>query len=139
MSILKEKINRHSKNTTGFQKNDAILLCILIVLSLSFYLGYHLLYQKQGDYVTVTVNGSLYTTLPLNHDTQQTIPGKNSGWNKLIIQNGSARIEDANCPDRLCVHQIEISAQGETLVCLPNKVIVTVSAKKEPTLDGMAR
>ena len=32
----------------------------------------------------------------------------------------------ADCPDKLCVHQHAISANGETIVCLPNKVVAEV-------------
>lgn len=89
--------------------------------------------------VTVTVDGALYATLPLSNDTTLTVHSGNGGENVLLIQNGQARITEASCPDLLCVHQKAISHRGESLVCLPNQVIVTVtSSKEEPHLDGVA-
>jgi hypothetical protein len=37
----------------------------------------------------------------------------------------------ADCPDKLCVHQKAISATGETIVCLPNKVVVEIAGETE--------
>ena len=33
----------------------------------------------------------------------------------------------ADCEDQLCVHQKEITLENESIICLPNKVIVEVS------------
>ena len=31
---------------------------------------------------------------------------------------------DADCPDLLCVHQRALDRKNETIVCLPNKVVI---------------
>lgn len=46
--------------------------------------------------------------------------------NKLVIKDHIAYIEDADCPDRICVNSRSISNIGEAIVCLPNKVVVYV-------------
>ena len=46
---------------------------------------------------------------------------------------------DADCPDLLCVHQRAIDKEDETIVCLPNKVVVkVVGAKQKSDLDSVA-
>ena len=37
-----------------------------------------------------------------------------------------AWLVDADCPDKLCVHQGKIDKTGEVITCLPNKLTVTV-------------
>ena len=37
----------------------------------------------------------------------------------------------ADCPDHLCVKQKVISKEGESIICLPNKVVVTVKKRHE--------
>lgn len=45
---------------------------------------------------------------------------------------------EADCPDKLCVHQGYISRVGEVLVCIPNKVVVEIkSDDSEKELDGI--
>ena len=48
-------------------------------------------------------------------------------------------MEDASCPDQLCVHQNAIDKTGQTIVCLPNKVVVTVENGEEDEVDIMAK
>ena len=57
--------------------------------------------------------------------------------NKLIIKDGFADMVEAECPDLLCVHQKAISKSKESIVCLPNRVVVTVLSE-ETDLDGVS-
>ena len=49
-----------------------------------------------------------------------------SQLNRLIIKDGKAYIETATCPDGICVNHRPIFRDGESIVCLPNKVVVSV-------------
>ena len=40
-----------------------------------------------------------------------------------------AYMKEADCPDKLCVHMKKISQVNETIVCLPNQVILTIEKK----------
>ena len=56
-----------------------------------------------------------------------------------MIKNGKADMTEANCPDLLCVHQKAISHQGETIVCLPNKIVVSVAGGEESEIDTVVQ
>lgn len=122
------------------KKNDIKLLIGILLVTLAVFVAYRLLYTHTGDTVQITVDGKLTKTLPLNHTATYTIQTE-SGKNILQIRNGFASITDADCPDKLCVHQEKISKQGQTLVCLPHKVIVSISSsgRQKEKLDGVAR
>ena len=53
------------------------------------------------------------------------IPGK-VGKCFLVISDGKADMESADCPNQICVHHSAISHTGETIVCLPNRVVIEV-------------
>lgn len=119
-------------------KNDIRLLAAILILAVICFGGYRLFFYKTGSYVTITINSEIYQTLPLDQEITLEIPGENGGSNTLEIKNGTAHIIDADCPDKLCVHQKSIQYQGESLVCLPHKVIVTVTSDVEKDLDNVA-
>jgi len=56
-----------------------------------------------------------------------------------VIRDGKADMKEADCPDKLCVHQKAISAENESIVCLPNRVVVTVTNSKKEGMDGFAQ
>lgn len=120
-------------------KNDILLLVLLLMIGLLIPLGYQLFHRTTGNTVTITIDGKLWCTLPLSSDTTVDIPGT-GGTNTLHIKNGQASIIKADCPDKLCVHQAPIRHNGESLVCLPHKVIVKVTADaSDEDLDGIAK
>ena len=85
-------------------------------------------YKKPAAQVEITVDGKLVQTLDLNKNADLIIDGVNGGTNHLIIQDGTAWISEASCPDKVCVHQGKVSLNGELIVCLPNRVIAKIVA-----------
>ena len=82
------------------KKRDYILIgCILLVAAVCA--GFFLLTGKEAQEAVVTVDGEVYGTYSLAKD--QTIEIQDG--NRLRIQNGQAKMEWADCPDQLCVHQ----------------------------------
>lgn len=119
------------------KKIDIVILisCILIFGCLNLILKFG---NNKGDYVRVSVNGETVSTYSLAENAEYIINGYNGGWNILVIKDGEASISDADCPDGLCIKQKAISASGETLCCLPNRVIVEVVSDKENEVDAIA-
>lgn len=105
-------------------RNDIILMAVCLFVSLLLFITVSLT-KKQGAYAVVTVDGKEYCRYSLSEDREEVIESKN-GTNILIIKDGYADITEATCPDGLCERQRRISKTGESLVCLPNKVTVTV-------------
>lgn len=122
------------------KKQDLILIGSLLLIGIALLAGYRLWYHDSGGSVEITIDGELYQTLSLSKNTNIELPAKN-GSNILTIRDGVADMTDADCPDQLCVKQKAISHTGETLVCLPHKVIVKVinrSNEPEDVPDGVA-
>lgn len=124
------------------KKNDILLIIILLIMGLGIGVGYGYMHRENGTYVLITVDSKEYKRLPLDKNTQVDIPGANGGTNRLIIKNGEATISQADCPDKLCVHQAAIKKNGESLVCLPHKVVIKVIAdntEKPADIDAIAK
>lgn len=118
-----EKTSRKRKTISDIILIGFILLIALIGCAF-------LLLRGEGDVVEVTVDGKLYGTYSLSVDVAEDIITGNdaSQHNRLVIKNGKAYVESASCPDGICSSHRPIYRDGESIVCLPNKVVITVKA-----------
>jgi len=107
-------------------KKDLLLITVILAISAAGFAVNYFINQKPAIYLEISVDGQVIWTLPLNQDTGLTIEGMNGGFNHLLIQNGSAWVDDVSCPDKVCVHQGKIQLTGQMIVCLPNRVIIKV-------------
>lgn len=114
-------------------RNDIILIAVVLVIAVIGWLFFKF-NKTEGGYVVVTVNGEETQKFSLNEDAVVTLKN-GEGFNILVIEDGSARIKEASCPDKLCVKQHEVRFNGEALVCLPNKTTVKVVSDKNPETD----
>jgi hypothetical protein len=116
-------------------RNDIILvLCLLLIAVIG--LAYLYLFRDKGDTVKVTVDGNQIGIYSLNENmTKDIITGeKGENLNRIIIKDGKAYMETATCPDGICVNHNPIFRDGESIVCLPNGVVVTI-IKNDDDLD----
>ncbi len=104
--------------------HDLILVAVCLFVSLGLWLGVTL-WKKPGEIAVVSVDGEEIGRFSLSEDREEVIETKN-GKNILIIKDGKADMTEASCPDGLCVRQRAVSKTGETIVCLPNRVTVTI-------------
>lgn len=94
--------------------------------------------RKEADSVQILQDGELIDTCPLWEDDERVISTKEKeGYNLLMISGGKAFLSDADCPDRLCVKQKAISRNGESIICLPHKLVIRIVAKEESGLDAV--
>ena len=118
-------------------KNDIILICALLLLALAVW-GVLRLTRERGGEAVVTVDGRLAATIPLTVDATVPVGAEQGFLNVVEVSGGRVRVREADCPDRLCVRQGWISYDGESIVCLPHKLIVTVRGTAGD-LDAVAR
>lgn len=117
------------------KKNDFILAGIILIIAGLGFLLYAWLGNQGAGMVTVTVDGKVFGTYSL-HEERKIMIRKT---NVLIIQDGQADIIEADCPDQICVEHKAISKNKETIVCLPNKVIVEVVGGENAEVDAVAQ
>lgn len=118
-------------------KNDILLIAALLVLAGAALLCIRLT-RTGGGTVKVTVDGKVVAQLPLGQDCTRVID-TGRGSNTLVISDGGASVTQADCPDKVCVAQGTIRYDGETIVCLPHRLVVTISgASSGAELDATA-
>ena len=117
-------------------KSDILLLGGLVLVGVVFAMLL-MLTRQQGAQVQVSVSGTVTACYPLERDGVYSIAAENGGTNLLVIADGKAHMEEATCPDGLCVNMGSINKNGQSIVCLPNQVVVEVIGGEEAQDDGV--
>ena len=86
----------------------------------------YLMLQNNGSIVEIKKDNVILATLPLSEDTDYTIIDDAGDINVLIIKDNMAYIDTANCPNKDCIKQGKISYIGESIICIPHKVVITI-------------
>mgnify|MGYP001716460350 CR=1 FL=1 len=120
------------------QKKDWILIGGLLAIALLTAIGFWL-FSDRGTQVTVYVDGEEVGRWSLEASVDEVIQTE-AGSNRLVIKDGKAAITEADCPDEICIKQGQISRTGQTIVCLPHKLVIEVEGKAgENELDAIAK
>lgn len=100
---------------------------ILLIIAALVFLVLWLIPKAQGGVVRISVNGEIYKEVPLCEDNE-IIVKSNFGENTVIVKQGEVYITDTDCPGKLCEKE-RISKSGQSIVCLPNRLSVTIEGK----------
>lgn len=113
-----------------FRKKDFILIGIIVVTAAVSALLLMFTQGKPGVAVRITIDGELYGEYSL-YEEQAISIDEQLGHNRLVIEDGSAYMADADCPDKYCMDYKPISKGGETIICLPHRLVVEVTGTRD--------
>ena len=106
-------------------KTDIVIVLLLIctaVILIFFCFG------NKGQKAVVKYNGKTVGEIDLSDSSYYEITVNNV---HIVRENGEVYVKDSTCPDRVCVRTGHISKTGESAVCVPNRVSVTVTGGKK--------
>ncbi len=109
----------------------ALLVCLALVVWL-------LLPRQAGAQVVVTRSGEELGRYVLDVPTQVPIQGANGFSLTLVVEGGQAHVEDSTCPDLICQHHAPVDKTGESIICLPGQVSITVEGGGDLDQDAVS-
>lgn len=109
----------------------AVFLFVLLIIAKG---------RSSGDQVVIKIDGNEYARYSLNTDQVIEIDNEH-GKNTIVIENGAVKMEYADCPDGYCISKGTVSMNGDTIVCLPHRLVVEVvkSESSAEDLDAIAQ
>ena len=129
------------------RKADIILFIVLVAIGLAASAALTLSHGEaaSGAKVVIESGGDLYARYPLAEDRTVVVPApkqKKSDahagnpddeasaqydyYNVVVISGGTVSVTEASCKNQVCVKHRTISKPGESIVCLPNRMVVRI-------------
>lgn len=118
--------------------NDIILIAVCMLIAGFLYLAINILCAKKGKYVKVQAYGEEIVVLSLENNTTYEYDF-DGNKNIIIIKDGEVFVSEANCNNNECVNQGSISKEGQSIICLPHKLVISIVGDNDEKLDGMVR
>ena len=117
-------------------KYDLLLVAGLLLVGLALTLALFAA-RRDGREVVVRVDGAVVARLPLSQEQEFPIEIDGRVANRLQIAGGAVCMVEADCTDKLCVRKGAVRWAGDSIICLPHRVVAEVSGEDELGLDAV--
>lgn len=90
---------------------------------------------RSGETATVYVSNRLVAQLSLAADGDYHVAGA-SGPVDLRVADHSVRVLHSRCPEKICMRQGTIAHRGEVIVCVPNRLLISIEGRPVNAFDA---
>lgn len=118
----------------GMNKSDIKLVSILLFVSIIGVVCFRF-FSKKGNSAYVYHDGNLILTIDLSIDNDYVVDG-DLGDVFIVVRDGKIKVEDETSPLHLCSLQGFVSGSNESIVCLPNKIVINLG---DSDLDAVVK
>lgn len=113
------------------------IVYLLVFLTVSVILFFLIKgYSRNGDYAEITCGDTVYT-LDLRQSGEFTFD--ECPDTVFLISDGKIQILESACKDRICIKTGAVGSQGQSIICIPQKISVTIisNENKESSADAI--
>lgn len=124
------------------RKNDFWLILVLLVLAAGSWFLFRSDSTARDKVLVVRKDQQVLQRIELKKVTSETklIVPVEHGEMVIAYDREGGRVLSSPCPDQVCVHQGKITRSGQTIACVPERVLVTITtAAKENDHDAILR
>ena len=124
------------------RKNDFWLILVLLVLAAGSWFLFRSDSTAKDKVLVVRKDQQVLQRIELKKVTSETklIVPVEHGELVIAYDKDGGRVISSPCPAQVCVHQGKITRSGQTIACVPEKVLVTLTtAAKENDHDAILR
>ena len=124
-------MNEVNEKAKSSHRLDVIIISSLLIVSLLLLL-FTFLFKTEGAVAVVEINGETVGEYSLTENGAFIL---NGGTNTLVIEDGAASLINSTCPDHTCEGIGKVRFVGQTIICLPNRLTVTVRGEAQDGVD----
>jgi hypothetical protein len=113
---------------------------VLIAAVVGWFVKDMILLDSSSKQAVIKVDSEVHSVIPLDNQNEIREVTVNLGENHvhIKIEQGLVWVEDSSCPDKVCIRTGKISKPGQSIVCLPNKTVITIEGQGETVIDDLS-
>lgn len=110
------------------------LLVIIVLLGVSVIAAVLMKFSGRNGSCAVIQCGDSVFTVNLDEPGEFTLD--ECGDTVFEIADGKIHIKEAVCPDKICAETGFISSPGQSIICVPEKIVITISGESESSVSA---
>ncbi len=107
------------------RRGDFLFLIVCVVLIGAAIVLFRFVSKDTGRKVVIEEGSEVFGSYPLSDDKTIEVTGI-LGISTVVIKDGEVYMKESPCPNKVCLHMGKISEVNETIVCIPNRIYITV-------------
>lgn len=110
------------------------ILIVSIAIIVVIFIAWNTFGAKTGEDITavITQNSEVIKEIKLNElQDSEYIYIKGEVNQVILAKKGMIRFLESNCPNQTCVKTGWLTKPGDKAVCIPSKVVITLTGKQE--------
>ncbi|MEW6041938.1 MAG: NusG domain II-containing protein, partial [Elusimicrobiota bacterium] len=129
-----QKIRFHLKRLYRTTVFDYLLAILILFFSAASLFPFKKNNRSFRNFALIYKDDSLIEKLDLSTEKKLDIHGA-----KILIRNGGIEITSSDCPQKICAHTGRITRPGQTIICVPKKMIIEITgAGKKAKYDAIS-
>ena len=117
-------------------KGDIILIVSLLMLSLVLFVTSFTGGNDENLIAEIYVGGDIAHSIVLSEVAESYTLTENNC--QLLIEKDGVSFVSSECSDKLCIKKGKLKNQGDTMACVPEKVVVIIKSGSKKQIDGVA-
>ena len=107
------------------KRSDIVFIIVAALLVAGAFLAFRLISNNYGRVVVIEEGNEVVGSYPLSEDRTIEVKGP-LGDSKVVISKGEVYMADSPCANKICIDMGHISDKGDSIICLPNRVYITI-------------
>lgn len=114
------------------KKGDIVLFLLLVVLCLLWFLPKG---ERENLKAEIYLDGEITQSIVLSElEKEKTVT---VGGCTILLQNDGVTFKQSECDDKLCEKRGKMTNPGDSMACVPQRVVVVISSEKTPDFDSV--
>lgn len=114
------------------KKGDIVLFLLIIVVCLLWFLPKG---ESENLKAEIYLDGEIIHSVVLSElEKEKTVA---VGGCEILLQNDGVTFKQSECDDKLCQKRGKMTRSGDSMACVPQKVVVVLKSEKTPDFDSV--
>ena len=121
------------------KKKNIILFGGLLLLIITAFLIRSVLYSGQEAHIEIVCENEVRYTFDTDETKTIRVEHPDGSYNVVCIEQGTVRVEDADCDNHDCIKQGRISKVGQSVICLPHQMVIRIVGTQDSEYDAVVQ